>query len=204
MDKLDLRRELKHLYQPSAKAPVIVDVPAMRFLTVDGIGAIGETAFQDAIQAIFSLGYPVRFGAKNQLEIDYPVMPLEGLYWNADGGDFDSTKPGRMAWKLMMMIPDAIPESFIETMRTEVAEKKDLPRLADVRVETYAEGPSVQIMYVGAYDKETPTIRRILAYAADEGYEIAGPHHEIYIGDPNRAAPEKLKTVLRYPVRPRR
>ena len=101
----------------------------------------------------------------------------------------------------MMMVPDAVPEDFIESMRAEVAEKKDLPRLADVRLETYNEGTSVQIMYVGPYDQETPTIERLFAYAAEEGYEIASPHHEIYIGDPNRAAPEKLKTVLRYPVR---
>jgi len=202
MQKLDLRRELKHLYQPSAKAPLIVDVPPMRFLTISGVGGVGETSFQEALQAIFNLGYPVKFGAKKTLEIDYPVMPLEGLYWNADGGfHFDASRPERMAWKLLMMVPDVIPDEFIETMRADVAEKKNPPRLADVRIETLAEGPSVQIMYVGPYADETPTIERLVAYAAEQGYEVAGAHHEIYIGDPNRSAPEKLKTVLRYPVR---
>lgn len=203
METLDLRKELKHLYQPSAKTPAIVDVPPMRFFTIQGVGGVGkEGDFQEALQAVFSLGYPVKFGAKKRLEIDYPIMPLEGLYWNADGGfEFDPGKPERMAWKLIMMVPDAIPEDFIEQMRAEIAEKKDVPRLSDVSLETIAEGTSVQIMYVGPYDQETPTIQRMLAFAADEGYEVAGPHHEIYIGDPNRAAPEKLKTVLRYPVR---
>ena len=202
MEKLDLRRELKHLYQPSPKTPVVVDVPPMRFLSVEGVGGVGEQGFQRAIGALFGLGYPVRFAAKKQLEIDYPVMPLEGLYWNADGGfEFDSSKPERMAWKLMMMVPDVIPDEFIETMRSAVAAKKDLPRLADVRNEVYAEGPSVQVMHIGPYAEETATIERMRIYAADQGYEFTGPHHEIYIGDPNRSAPEKLKTVVRYPVR---
>jgi len=204
VDKLDLRKDLKYLYQPSGKTPAIVEVPTMRFLTIEGVGGVGREAFQEAIGALFSLGYPVKFGAKKRLEIDYPVMPLEGLYWNADGGfEFDSSRPERMAWKLMMMVPDAIPDDFIEVMRAEVAEKKNPPRLADVRIETLAEGASVQIMYVGPYDGETATVERMLTFAAEQGYEVAGAHHEIYIGDPNRAAPEKLQTVLRYGVRKR-
>ena len=86
MEKLDLRKDLKYLYQPSPKAPAIVDVPPMRFITIEGAGRVGQEGdFQQALQAIFSLGYPVKFGAKQRLEIDYPVMPLEGLYWNVDG-----------------------------------------------------------------------------------------------------------------------
>jgi len=202
MEKLDLRKDLKYLYEPSTKAPVIVDVPAMRFLAIDGIGGVGEQEFQECIGALFTLGYPIRFGAKKQLEIDYPVMPLEGLYWNADGGfEFDPTRPERMAWRLMMMVPDVLPTEFIEATRADVAEKKDPPRLADVRIEMFAEGPAVQIMHIGPYDGEAPTVERMLAFAAEQGYEVAGAHHEIYIGDPTRAAPEKLRTVLRYAVR---
>ncbi len=202
MEKLDLRKELKYLYQPSTKAPAIVDVPPMRFLAIEGVGSVGESSFQEAIGAIFNLGYPVKFGAKKALQVDYPVMPLEGLYWNTNGGfEFDANQPEGLAWKLMMMVPDAIPVDFIEATRAEVTEKKNPPRLANVRLETFTEGPSVQIMYLGPYADETPTVERMLTYAAEQGYEFAGAHHEIYIGDPNRAAPEKLKTVLRYPVR---
>lgn len=204
MEKLDLRKELKHLYQPSTESPVIVNVPTMRFLTIEGVGGVGEQSFQEAIGALFNMGYPVKFGAKKRLEIDYPVMPLEGFYWSAEGGfEFNSSRPEHMAWKLVMMVPDAIPDDFIEATRAEVAEKKNPPRLDDVRVETIAEGPSVQIMYVGPYDGEPATVERMLAFATEQGYEVAGAHHEIYIGDPNRAAPEKLKTVLRYGVRKR-
>jgi hypothetical protein len=205
VEKLDLRKDLKYLYQPSAKAPTIVEVPALRFISIQGVGDIGPEGsdFQPALQAVFSLGYPVKFGAKQRLGIDYPVMPLEGLYWNAKtGGAFDWQQPGSVAWKLMMMVPEEVPLEFIESVRDEVSEKKDLPRLADVKVEVLHEGTSAQIMYVGPYDSETPTVDRLIAYAEGEGYEVVGPHHEIYIGDPNRAAPERLKTVLRYPVRP--
>jgi hypothetical protein len=201
MQQLDLRKELKYLYQPSAKTPAIVEVPRMRFLTVEGAGGVGEGAFQDAIGAIFSLGYPVRFGAKKQLEIEYPVMPLEGLYWDAEGGfEVSLAQAKELAWKLMMMVPFVIPADFIEATRAEVAAKKELPRLADVRVEDLAEGTSVQVMHIGPYDAETPTVERMLAFAAEQGYRVCGAHHEIYIGDPNRSAPDKLKTVLRYPV----
>jgi hypothetical protein len=204
MEKLDLRKDLKYLYQPGSKAPTMVDVPRMRFLAVEGLGRVGEEGsdFQQGVQAIFSLGYPLKFGAKKQLDIDYPVMPLEGLYWNADGGrEFDPDKPRRMAWKLLMMVPDAISDDFVESTRADVLQKKDLPRLADLKVEAIKEGPSVQIMYVGPYDQELPTIERMISWAENAGFEVLGPHHEIYIGDPTRAAPEKLKTVLRYPVR---
>lgn len=203
VETLDLRKDLKYLYQPSVRAPVIVEVPEFRFLTVDGIGDIGGPAFQDGISALFSLGYPVRFGAKKQLELEYPVMPLEGLYWNTPEHTYSAAPDAPdMSWKLLMMVPVQVPDSFIEAMRDDVAAKKDLPRLADVRMETFAEGTSVQIMYVGPYADETPTIDRMLAFAAEQGYRVAGAHHEIYIGDPTRAAPEKLRTVLRYPLEP--
>jgi len=201
MQKLDLRKELKYLYEPSAKEPVIVDVPRMRFLAIDGVGGVGEGAFQDAIGALFSLGYPVRFGAKKQLEIEYPVMPLEGLYWDVERGfEISLADATQLAWRLMMMVPFVVPSEFIEATRAEVATKKDPPRLSEVRIEDYAEGTSVQVMHIGPYDQETPTIERMLTFAAEQGYRVAGKHHEIYIGDPNRSAPEKLRTVVRYPV----
>lgn len=201
MQKLDLRRDLKYLYEPSAKEPVIVQVPRMRFLVVDGVGGLGEGEFQDSIGALFNLGYPVRFGAKKQLEIEYPVMPLEGLYWDVERGfEISLDDATQLAWRLMMMVPFVIPSEFIEATRAEVAAKKDPPHLSDVRIEDYAEGTSVQIMHVGPYDQETPTIERMLTFAAEQGYRVAGKHHEIYIGDPNRSAPEKLRTVVRYPV----
>jgi len=200
MQKLDLRKELKYLYEPSPKTPVIVEVPRMQFLTIDGAGGVGEGVFQEAIGALFSLGYPVRFGAKKELEIEYPVMPLEGLYRDPDGGFELSAATKDLTWRLMMMVPFAVPGEFIEATREEVAAKKDVPRLSEVRIEDFTEGTSVQLMHIGPYDQEAPTVERMLSFAAEQGFRIAGAHHEIYIGDPNRSAPEKLRTALRYPI----
>lgn len=196
---LDLKRELKHIYQPSAKHPAIVQVPPMRFLAVDGAGAPGGERFKDAMQALFALAYPVRFGAKKRLDLDYPVMAPEGVYWAAGGGPLDAdTTPEQMVWTLRITIPDQVPESFVEEMRAEVAAKgKGGPLLGEVRVRSEGGGPGVTMMHVGPYAAETPTILRMTAFAAEQGYAITGRHHEIYIGDPNRSAPEKLKTTLR-------
>jgi hypothetical protein len=129
-------------------------------------------------------------------------MPSEGLYWDADKGPLvPLTQAKHMAWRLMIVLPDEVPAEFVEEVRADVAAKKNPPRLADVRVESFTEGPSVQVLHIGPYAAETPTIERLLAFAAKNGLEFAGAHHEIYLGDPNRSAPEKLKTGLRYPVR---
>jgi len=201
MPLLDLKSELGHLYKPSPKVPSVVDVPPLRFLMLDGVGGVGGDDFQDAIRTLYGLAYPVKFAAKKQLDLAYPVMPLEGLYSDPQGeSEFTTTAAADLAWRLMILLPDAVPGELVDETRAVVAAKKDLPRLADVRVQTFSEGRSVQIMHIGPYDKETPTVNRLLAFAAEKGFAVTGLHHEIYIGDPNKAAPEKLKTVLRYGV----
>lgn len=203
MEKLDLRKELRHLYQPGAKAPVLVEVPLFRFLTIEGVGGVGGPEFQAAIGALYGLAYPLKFAAKFKRDLDYPVMPLEGLYWDAEtGGPLALGQPERLAWRLLIMVPGAVPEELIETTRAEVAAKKDPPRLAEVELQALTEGKSVQIMHVGPYAAETATVERLLGFAEEQALEVAGHHHEIYISDPNRTAPEKLKTVVRYPVSP--
>ena len=195
-------RKLAALYKPSAKAPVLIDVPPMRFLQLEGVGNIGGDTFQEAVAALFGLAYPVKFAAKKELGLSYKVAPLEGLYWRPDGdGDFDPEDRTTLAWRLMLMLPDDISEDLVERMRAKVATKKNPPRLADIRIQTFSEGRSVQILHLGPYAEETPTVQRLFAFAEDNGYEVTGDHHEIYLGDPNRAAAEKLKTVLRYGVR---
>jgi len=202
MVTLDLRRELKHLYQPGAKEPVIVDVPPMTVLAVDGEGQPGEEAFQQAMQALYTLAHTTRFAAKKALDLDYPVMAPEGLYWDAAGAPLTSdAPPSAWAWTLQIMIPDEVPREFVEECRAEAAAKgKGGPMLDAVDVRGFVEGTCVQIMHVGPYDAEPDTIARLVEFAAANGYEISGKHHEIYIGDPNRSAPEKLKTTLRLGV----
>jgi hypothetical protein len=203
MTQLDARR-LAALYKPSAKAPVIVDVPPMRFLQLEGVGDIGGPGFQEAVGALYGLAYPVKFAAKKAIGLNYKVAPLEGVYWHEGDAAFDPFDRATLSWRLMIMVPDEVDGELIEATREKVAAKKNPPRLAEIRVQTFSEGPSVQILHIGPYADETPTIERLFAFAEESGYEITGDHHEIYLGDPNRAAADKLKTTLRYGVRKRR
>ena len=176
---LDLRRDLKHLYLASAKTPAVVEVPLMRFLAIDGAGQPGAEAFQNALQALFTLAYSVRFAAKKQLGLEYPVMALEGVYWNADGGPLGpDDPPEKLAWTLQIMLPEQVPDGFVEQTRAEAATKgKGGPRLADVALRRCDEGTCVQFMHVGPYDAEAASIQRLTDFATEHGYEISGPHH---------------------------
>ena len=201
---LDLKKEFAHLHKPG-RTPALVDVPTMRFLMVDGVDGVGGPAFTAAMQALFGLAYPVKFAAAKRLDLNYPVMPAEGLYWDADDGPTAPLDQAEhTAWRLMIMLPDAVSGEFVDAVREKVAAKKDLSRLADIRVQSLTEGRSVQLLHLGPYSQEAPTVERMRAFVEGKGLEFAGAHHEIYLGGPNRAAPEKLKTGLRYPVRPKK
>lgn len=203
-EPLDLKRQLRHLYKPDAKTPTLVDVPTTRFLMVDGVDDVQGPVFAASVQALMSLAYQVKFGAAKRLDLKYPVMPLEGLFWDAEEGALAPLEAARhMAWRLMVLLPDAVSREFVDEVRAKVAAKKDLPRLGDVRVQSFTEGASVQLLHIGPYAAEAPTVRRMRAFAAERGLEFAGAHHEIYLDDPGRAAQEKLKTVLRRAVRPK-
>jgi hypothetical protein len=202
VETLELKKRYSALYKPGALTPVIADIPPLRFLMIDGTGRVGETAFQESMGALYGLAYPVKFAAKKLLSLSYPVMPSEGLYWDAEQG-FGSApiSRDRMAWRLMLLLPEEVSAEFVDEVRAKVHAKKDLARLGEIRVQTFTEGPSVQVLHLGPYADETPTVARLLAFAEANGYELAGSHHEIYLNDPNKTAPEKLKTVVRYPVR---
>lgn len=202
MPDLDLKKRYAALYKPGAKVPVVVDVPPLRFLMIDGQGPYGaaSTSFTESVQALYTLSYQVKFAAK-RLDLIYPVMPLEGLYWQigADMGTAPAS-PEESAWRLMILLPEEVDGDLVDATREKAIAKKRLPRLADVRVQTFSEGASVQILHVGPYADEPATVERLLAFAAGRGLRPTGPHHEIYLSDPSRTAPEKMKTVLRYGV----
>jgi len=205
---LDLRKELKHLYQPSAKKPSMVQVPAMRYLAVDGVSAPGDEEFRAGMEALYSLAYTVRFAAKKELDLEYPVMASEGLYrWVDDDSHFEAGAwdpdegPGPLRWTLRIMITGEVPVEFIEEKRAELAGKGG-PRLADVELRSDAPYTAVQMLHIGPYATEPETLEKMEAFAKDEGYRPSSAHHEIYLGDPNRSAPEKLKTTLRLAVEP--
>ena len=204
MKKIDFKRELKHLYNPSAKKFAVVDVPEMQFLMIDGHGDPNVAQeYQDALEVLYGVAYKIKFASKKGLERDYTVPPLEGLWW-ADNMDTFSTERDKSQWDWTMMImqPDWITPSIFSDAVQIVEKQKGLPALAKLRLESYREGLSVQIMHVGSYDDEAPTLDRLHhEYMPTHGYTFNGKHHEIYLSDPRRTAPEKLKTVLRQPVR---
>lgn len=204
MDKVDFKKSLKHLYNPPKKDFVIVEVPEMSFLMIDGKGDPNTaTSYQQALDALYAVAYAAKFASKNELERDYTVPPLEGLWW-ADDMDIFTTTSSKddWLWTMMIMQPDWIDERIIAAAYSKAASKKDLPALNALRLETYDEGLSVQIMHIGSYDDEAPTIHRLhKEFLPQESLTENGKHHEIYLSDPRRVAPEKLRTVLRQPVK---
>jgi hypothetical protein len=178
MSRIDFKKELKHLYQPSAKKFQVVDVPPMNFLMIDGHGDPNTAqAYQDAVEALYGVAYKLKFTSKKEVGRDYVVPPLEGLWWAGDVETFTSQRDkSAWDWTMMIMQPEWITPAMVEEAVKGVEKAKGLPAL--------------------------PTIANMHAYAVENGYELAGKHHEIYLSDPRRVAPEKLKTVLRQPIRP--
>lgn len=204
MTKTDFRKELKTLYSPSAKEVVCVDVAAMNFLMVDGAGDPNDSpAFRAATEALFSVSYTLKFMVKKgELGMDYAVMPLEGLWWAEDMSQFDVANKGNWLWTLMVLQPPLINAGQVETAKAQAAIKKTLPALPALRFASFAEGLSAQIMHIGPFAAEGPTVEKLHKYIAENGYVLNGKHHEIYLSDFNRTAPEKMKTVIRQPIRP--
>ena len=203
MKKLDLKKELRHLYGPSAKEVVSVDVPAMSFLMVDGEGDPNTApAYAAAIEALYALSYTLKFTVKKgALAIDCGVMPLESLWWADDMASFATGDRDAWKWTAMIMQPEFVTAEMVDEATTAVRKKKDPDALAKVRFETFAEGRSAQIMHIGPFSEEGPTIERVHEHIAASGCERSGKHHEIYLSDLRKAAPEKWKTVVRQPMR---
>jgi hypothetical protein len=208
MEKIDFKKEWKHLYRPSTKDFVTVDVPPMQYLMVDGHGIPGvEQDHKDAVEALYAVSYKVKFASKKELEKDYVVPPLEGLWWAEDMESFTTKRDkSQWDWTMMIMAPDWITQEMVNRVIEDVGKKKDLPALAKLRLETLEEGLCAQIMHHGSYDDEAPTLHKLHhEWVPENGYEMAGKHHEIYVkaGDPRRGPvdPAKLRTVLRQPIR---
>ena len=174
----------------------------MHYLMLDGQGAPGTPLYQAIVSALYSLSYTLKFAIKKQQGIDYGVLPLEGLWWAADGRDFLMDQRDNWRWTMMIRQPEWVTAELIEAARAQVIKKGGdaAPQAAKARFEELNERLAAQIMHIGPYDAEPPVIARLHAFVADQGYRLTGKHHEIYMGDPNRTAPEKLKTVLRHPV----
>ena len=203
MNKTDFKKEMKAFYQPSATEFAIVEVPAMRFLMIDGEGdPRSAQSYEEAIQALYSVSYPLKFASKKQLARDYTVPPLEGLWWADDMSGFVRGDRDEWKWTMMIMVPEWIEPAMVDEAVEAAKAKKDLPALALLRHEMFDEGRAVQIMHIGPYSEEGPVLARLHdEFMPANGLTFNGHHHEIYLGDPRKTAPEKLKTVLRQPVR---
>jgi len=203
MPKIDFKKELKHLYGPSAKKFEVVDVPPMNFLMIDGHGDPNTAQeYKDAVEALYAVAYALKFMSKKEKGVDYGVPPLEGLWWVENMEEFTTEDKSAWDWTMMIMQPEWITQEMVEEAVKQVEKKKNLPALSKLRLETYHEGLAVQILHIGSYDDEAPTIAKMHhEFMPENGYEPAGKHHEIYLSDPRKVAPEKLKTVLRQPAR---
>jgi len=202
-EKIDLKKELRFLYRPSAGKPEIIQVPEMNFLMIDGAGNPNTSLdYQQAVEALYSVSYVLKFKCKQALGQDYVVMPLEGLWWgvpiNLQG--YSEAEKDRFQWTMMIMQPEFVTADMFDEALSEVGKKKNLPGLAKMRFETFDEGWAVQILHVGPYDAEGQNIEKMHRFADTQGWHLRGKHHEIYLSDPRRTATEKLKTILRHPV----
>jgi len=201
MEKIDYKKELKHLYRSSAKKVEVVEVPKMNFLMIDGDGGPNHPTFQNAIEVLFPLSYTLKFMIKkSDIGIDYGVLPLEGLWWADDMSSFIKDKKDDWKWTLMIMQPELVKKEMVVKAIEEVRKKKDPVALPLVRFESFSEGEVAQIMHIGPFSEEGPTVEKVHTFIGNSGRQRSGKHHEIYLSDIRQAAPEKLKTIIRQPM----
>ena len=202
MKKIDLKKDLKHLYQSSAREVVQVEVPMFKFLMVDGEGDPNTSQdYAQAVEALFSVSYTAKFMVKKGAQvIDYAVMPLEGLWWADDMSAFVANDKANWKWTMMIMQPSFVANEIIEAAIVEVRRKKKLPGIDNLRLEDFSEGLCAQILHVGPFSEEGPTIEQLHEFI-DNRTSRTGKHHEIYLSDVRRADPKKWKTIIRHPMK---
>lgn len=201
MAAIDLKKDLKHLYAPS-KTLSMVDVPTLSFLMIDGQGDPREDHYKQVVSTLFGVAYAVKFHVKKTQGIDFGVMPLEGRWWVEDYNQLDFDNRENWMWTLMIMQPEIVTAEIVEQCRAQVQKKKGLASLPPVRLEAFTEGLVAQVLYTGPFADEMPTIEKLHAFIEERG-TLTGKHHEIYLSDYNRTAPEKLRTILRQPMQMR-
>ena len=201
MTKVDLKKEFKQFYQASAKDVVQVEVPAFKFLMVDGEGDPNTAeAYAQAVEALFAVSYAAKFMVKKgPQDLDFAVMPLEGLWWADDLSAFVASDRASWKWTMMIMQPAFVADEVIESAIAAVQSKKQVAGIDKVRLEEFAEGRCGQVLHLGPYSEEGPTIARLHAFI-DARSGRTGKHHEIYLSDIRRADPTKWKTIIRQPM----
>lgn len=202
MNKTDYKKELKQFYGAKLGKPVVVEVPKMNFIMVDGKGDPNTSQeYIDAVEALYPVAYTIKFASKLGGN-DFSVMPLEGLWWTKDMKDFNTEDKSNWLWTVMIMQPDVVSIDLYNQAVQQVKQKKSPKSLDKVRFESFEEGRAAQVLYVGPYSGEGPTIQALHQFISDQGGSLQATskhHHEIYLGDPRRTDPAKLKTIIRQP-----
>ncbi len=202
MGKLDYKKEYQDLYQPRKNIFTIVDVPNFKYLMIDGKGNPNVSeSYKLAVSAIYSCAYAIKFKSKSQ-GFDYVVPPLEGLWWVENMAEFSVDKKDCWLWTMMILQPEHVTTGHLAEAKESARDKTPNPQIDHLRLETYQEGLSAQVLYFGPYAAEGPIIAALHDFIHTQGYQRRGKHHEIYLSDPRRTAPEKLKTVIRQPIHP--
>jgi hypothetical protein len=203
MKKIDYKKELKHLYKPSAKKIVTLEIPKMNFLAIDGKGDPNTSVeYKQAVEALYAVSYVVKFLIKRgELQTDYGVMPLEGLWWVDDMRMFDINKKENWKWTAMIMQPEIVTKEYIEIATKQVNKKKKLEALSKIEFTSFQEGKSAQTLHIGHFKDEGPTIVRIHEFITESKCSLRGKHHEIYLSDIRKAKPENWKTIIRQPMK---
>ncbi|MEQ9449556.1 MAG: GyrI-like domain-containing protein [Rhodospirillaceae bacterium] len=198
--KTDLKKTYKALFAPKAE-PQIVTVPPLPYLMIDGKGAPESPAFSEAIAVLYPVAYAIKFHCKTARGFDFVVPPLEALWWADDWGAFVAGDRAVWQWTAMIMQPEQVTVADLAVALAALDKKKKKHRDHDrLRLATREEGTAVQVLHTGAYSAEGPVIAAMHAFAAAAGFTLSGNHHEVYLSDARRTAPEKLKTVLRQPL----
>lgn len=197
---VDYRRKLAHLYG-ARREPEMIEVPLLSYLMIDGQGDPNiSRAYADAVEALFSLAYTIKFALKRASGTDLRVMPLEGQWWCDDMRRFSVHDKQAWSWTLMILQPPEISAKLVEESRITLANKKPLPAIGKIRYSAMDEGRCAQMLHVGPFSEEGPTVERLHSFIKERGAQFAGKHHEIYLSDIRRAAPEKWRTIIRQPM----
>lgn len=202
--KLDFKKTLDG-YQARRGEFRLLDVPATQYLMVDGHGDPNTSqAYADALAALYPVAYAVKFASKNTMDRDYVVPPLEGLWWADDMTTFTSARDkSQWDWTMMLMVPSWLGAQQVDEALDKVAQKTAPPALNKIRLDVINEGTCVQTLHVGSYDDEAPVLAEMHEQVIpNEGLRMTGKHHEIYLSDPRRVEPSRLRTILRQPVLP--
>lgn len=199
----DVKRELSPFYAPKNREWALVDMPPQQFIAVDGAGDPNTSQdYTDAVEALYAVAYTLKFASKHAGQ-DFVVGPLEGLWWSPNPEVFTARAKHAWHWRMLISQPDWITADQVEEAVAAALAKKKRPTIAQVRHDTLTEGTSAQVLHIGSYDEETPLMARLHEeYLPANNLTLNGLHHEVYLGDPRRTAPDRLRTVIRQPVKP--